>query len=144
MKALTIFATKTGLIILTATSSLDAHTQGIHGQLANHNPDSETLVVAANDLLDQAYAVRELQLEDGTPALRRALGHANETGALVHRLDASSSLAMRGLRAGDLVVAVDGRPIDSAATARERLLVNAHDSPRVTVVRGGERFDLDV
>lgn len=54
-------------------------------------------------------------------ALRQALGGPAEAGILVDDVVADSPAAKAGLRAGDLIVAIDGEPVDRAGDLRRTI-----------------------
>jgi S1-C subfamily serine protease len=103
-----------------------------------------------------AYAYAGLSSEDLTPALSRHLGLAVRDGALVDRVTAGGPAQRAGIRGGgaeesfqgqavvrggDVVVAIDGRPVRSAADL-VRIVTNAlrpGDQSVFTVVRDGRR-----
>jgi membrane-associated protease RseP (regulator of RpoE activity) len=57
--------------------------------------------------------VATVDLSDG---LRDYFGVAKDSGVLISTVTADSPAAKAGLRAGDVVTAIDGKPVDSAAT----------------------------
>ncbi len=69
----------------------------------------------------------------------------NQSGALVSDVQASSPADRAGLRPGDLVVAVDGQPVDSAAALAAKVrTASPGQKVNMTVVRNGQRIDLAV
>jgi Do/DeqQ family serine protease len=76
-----------------------------------------------------------------TPDLAEAAGVAGRTeGALVTRVDRGSAAERGGLRPGDIVVAVDGAPVRSAATFLNRLgLAEPGSTLELAYLRNGER-----
>src|ERR1700742_2806741 len=52
------------------------------------------------------------QLQAGTPHLADRLGLKRPVGALIANVQANSPAARAGLKAGDLIVSVDGQPVD--------------------------------
>jgi putative serine protease PepD len=96
--------------------------------------------------------VREVlpRLQQGETIERAWLGvssapDAGGDGARVQELTAGSPAQRAGLRAGDVIVSVDGRavaePSDIAAAIEDR---QPGDSVRIEVLRGGERESLTV
>ncbi|HMO12074.1 MAG TPA: PDZ domain-containing protein, partial [Actinotalea sp.] len=63
----------------------------------------------------------------------------------VEQVTAGSPAAAAGLRAGDVVVAIDGRPVNGAEslTGYVRALASGA-SAQLTVVRDGQAFSVDV
>jgi Do/DeqQ family serine protease len=57
--------------------------------------------------------IGEIQLASVTPALARDLGLTDTKGALVWNMDRTASAYRAGLRPGDVIVAVDGKPIQT-------------------------------
>jgi serine protease Do len=78
---------------------------------------------------------------DLTPDLTQAFGFASGTkGALVQSVVPRGPAAKAGLEAGDLIVALNGKPVDSAgAVTRSVALVPPGEKVDLTVVRKGEK-----
>jgi len=85
--------------------------------------------------------------------LREYVGSDNErydleTGALIPNeasIAPDSPAAVAGLRAGDVILEVDGRPLNGEHTLDELLVeYEPGDSALLTVVRGGEERELNV
>src|SRR5690606_10623081 len=69
-----------------------------------------------------------------------ALDLATDRGALVTQVEPGSSAEQAGIQAGDVIVAIDGGPIDSSADLRNEIgLTRAGETVEVTALRGGER-----
>lgn len=80
-----------------------------------------------------------------TPALRQRVGVAQETAALVMGVEPSSPAESAGIQLGDVLLALDGRPIRDAEQLGR--LLNRADVPSsqqrtVTLLRGGERREI--
>ena len=76
-------------------------------------------------------------------ALRLDLGA--QRGAMVMRLFADSPAAAAGLRPGDVITAVNGRPIDSREAFNTHLATAAASRPmRLTVMRGDRSMEIGV
>ncbi len=153
MKKLHILASRTGFLILTATSQALAHSPTRGEQPPSFEVDDAYLVLddQNNGLGENLRAtgtltgpdVAGLQVEDGSPALREALGYAGVPGALVMRLLPDSRAARCGLRAGDLILTVDGEPLGSADAARQ--LSDEREAAHKLVVRRRElRLEMDL
>jgi Do/DeqQ family serine protease len=79
-----------------------------------------------------------LAIQDVTPGLAEALDLTVDRGALVTQTDPGSPSERAGIKAGDVIVAVDGEAIDSSADLRNEVgLVRAGDDVEVTFVRDG-------
>jgi serine protease Do len=79
-----------------------------------------------------------LELADLTPALRRELALAEDLrGALVERVAPESSAEEAGLEAGDVIVQIDGTPVDDAAQTVEALRARGSTGAALRVARGG-------
>ncbi len=85
----------------------------------------------------------DVQTQDLTPELARAMGLDVRHGAVVTRVPPGSPAARAGLRPGDLVVTVDGRPVRSASQLRIAIgLMGPNANVDLGVVRNGQRLDL--
>jgi Do/DeqQ family serine protease len=78
--------------------------------------------------------------EDVTPGLAKTRGLNVTEGALITRIDTGSSAQKSGVRPGDVVTAVNGKPVASQAALRNRLaLVAAGESVELEYLRGGTK-----
>jgi regulator of sigma E protease len=59
-------------------------------------------------------------------------------------VEASGPAASSGLQAGDVIAAIDGRPVESFGKMQEIVRANPGDTLAFTVVRGSERVAVDV
>ncbi|MGZ3581872.1 MAG: S1C family serine protease [Ktedonobacterales bacterium] len=80
-----------------------------------------------------------------TPALRQRAGVAQESAALVMGVEPASPAETAGIQIGDVLLALDGRPIRDAEQLGR--LLNRADLPSsqqrtITLLRGGEKRDL--
>jgi Do/DeqQ family serine protease len=106
----------------------------------------------AHDVMDQLIRHGEVRrgrigvaIQDLTHDLARALGTARTEGALITRVASDSPAQRAGLRSSDLVVAVNGVPIHSAADLRNRIgLAPIGDEIALTVDRGGSEREVTV
>jgi S1-C subfamily serine protease len=80
---------------------------------------------------------------DFDASLAPRLDNARAVGTVVALVQAKSPAAKAGLRAGDIVVAVDGSPIASASELG-RALDRAGDAASIDVARGDQRLTLKV
>ncbi|MFL5577222.1 MAG: PDZ domain-containing protein, partial [Gemmatimonadaceae bacterium] len=66
-------------------------------------------------------------------------------GAQIRTVEDGSPAARAGLRPGDVITALDGRPVESSADFTAELAQHKPgERVRLTVVRGGQRRDVDV
>ncbi len=78
-----------------------------------------------------------------TPDLAQALGLSADVGVIVSDVYAESSAAQAGLKIEDVIVALDGFPVDNVPLFTLGLyLVNQSDSAKITVVRAGKKIDM--
>jgi S1-C subfamily serine protease len=90
------------------------------------------LGVALEEVLLPARLQRELKLDEGR-------------GALVRGVDAQGPAAAAGVRRGDVIVGFAGKPVRSVADLHRALGAPAIGIVmRLTIVRGGQRVELDV
>jgi serine protease Do len=75
--------------------------------------------------------------------LRRAVGLPERDGVLVRAVDDDGPAGRAGVQPGDLVVAVDGRPIDGVDVLYD-VLDAAPEELRLTLVRGEQERDVTV
>lgn len=74
--------------------------------------------------------------------MRRAVGLPEREGVLVREVEDGSPAANAGIAHGDLIVAVDGRPITSADDLFEAL--SGDGALRITLVRGTDERTIEV
>jgi Do/DeqQ family serine protease len=103
-------------------------------------------------VVDSAVTGRKLErpwlgarLDEVTRELAEELKLSRVAGALVVRLYDKSPAAEAGLRAGDVIVAVDGREVDDARSVHYRLTTRGiGNRARLDIVRGGQRTQVEV
>ena len=79
-----------------------------------------------------------------TPALAEALDLNVENGALINQVVEDSAAQAAGLQAGDVVIAVDGTPIDTAADLRNRIgLKRVNDDVNLNIIRDGKQKTIN-
>ncbi len=84
-----------------------------------------------------------LAVQNLTADLAQAMGLASRKGAVVSEVESDSAAARSGLRVGDVVVAVNGHPIDSGAALRNRLgPMEIGTALQMEVIRGGHGLTL--
>ena len=85
-------------------------------------------------------------LQELTPDLVQALGLGDQrTGAVIAKVDPNSAGDRAGLRRGDVVVELGGRPVRGAADLRNRIgLVAVGDVAELTVIRAGQPLSVRV
>jgi serine protease DegQ len=80
-------------------------------------------------------------VQDLTPELAQALELSVNAGAVLTQVEAGSAAEVAGLAAGDVVVAVNGTAVTSAADLRNRIgLVPIGSSVEITYLRDGRRL----
>jgi membrane-associated protease RseP (regulator of RpoE activity) len=95
------------------------------------------------DLLGGKRAYLGVSLIDLTTELREHYGASKEAGVLVGSIEDGSPADKAGLRVGDIVVAIDGKDVDSAGDVRSGLREKKDgDTVRVEVLRGRARQTL--
>jgi Do/DeqQ family serine protease len=83
------------------------------------------------------------KLQDVTRDIADSLGLDRPVGAVVASVEPGSPAALAGLVSGDVIVAVDGQPVDDAGGVDFRIGVKPIGGlASLTVARGGKRFVL--
>jgi serine protease Do len=78
-----------------------------------------------------------------TPDLAQALGLPAEAGVIVSDVFPEGPAAQAGLKVEDVIVALDGFPVDNVPLFTLGLyLMNQGDAAKVTVVRAGKKLDI--
>ncbi|GLK74479.1 Do family serine endopeptidase [Ancylobacter dichloromethanicus] len=86
-----------------------------------------------------------IAVQDVTPDIAEALGLGDVRGAVIAGVEPGSPAQRAGLAAGDVVTAVDGSPVHSAAGLRNRIgLTPAGTSVTLTVRRSDGARDVSV
>ncbi|CAO3372416.1 HtrA protease/chaperone protein / Serine protease (Protease DO) (EC 3.4.21.-) [Azospirillum argentinense] len=86
-----------------------------------------------------------VSIQDLTPDLADSMNLAGDAGAVIAQVERGSAAERAGFRSGDVVTAVNGRPVRSATDFRNRMgLVRAGTPLQVTVLRGGGERVLNV
>ncbi len=104
--------------------------------------DAVTDLLADGDV-DEAFL--GVLLSPLSPQIAEQFGIAAESGAIVLEVERGSPADRAGLRPGDVIVAVDGRPVEAVEGVLAALRRSGGgDRLRLTVVRGGARRDVAV
>lgn len=107
--------------------------------------------IAAN-VMDQLIQSGEVSrsrigvaIQDLTPEVAQNLGVDAVAGALVSRVEPDGPADKAGVKAGDIVVALDERAIDSSSVLRNRVaFTKPGEKVKITVIRDGSRRDIDI
>ncbi len=85
------------------------------------------------------------QLQDLTPDLAKAFTISESSGAVIVSVVQGSPAAEADLKQGDVVVALDGKPVSGAASVRNRVgLMRIGDKVDLDVVRNGKHQHITV
>ncbi len=107
-----------------------------------------TVVQDVRQLIAKGRAVHAflgVQPAEVTPELAQEFGLSTTSGALVQNVVPRSAAAKAGLEAGDVIVALGGKPVRSVEDLLAALRQHKPgDRVSVTVVRSGKRLTLDV
>jgi serine protease Do len=86
-----------------------------------------------------------VSVQDLTPELAKGLAVPTEKGALVSTVTKGAPAERGGLKPDDVVVAVDGQPIDSSAALTKKVALKQPGTrTALTVFRGGKREEVTV
>ncbi|MCW2235763.1 Do family serine endopeptidase [Azospirillum canadense] len=84
-------------------------------------------------------------IQDLTPDIAESMSLTGDAGAVIAKVEPNSPADRAGIRSGDVVVAVEGRPVRSATDFRNRLgLLRVGTPAQVTILRGGNERTLTV
>jgi serine protease DegQ len=105
----------------------------------------------ADAVMDQLVTYGEVNrgqlgvmIQDFTPDLADALGIDAGVGAVVTQVEPGSAAEEAGLNPGDLIVAVDGRPVAGSADLRSQIgLKRTGSLIEIDVIRDGEPLSLE-
>ncbi|MGH6906318.1 MAG: DegQ family serine endoprotease [Aestuariivirga sp.] len=85
------------------------------------------------------------ELQDVTQDIADSLGFARPEGALVVSLHAESPLAKAGLKRGDVIFAIEGRPVENAKELGYRVATSPIGAtPIIEYERGGKRTETSI
>jgi serine protease Do/serine protease DegQ len=81
--------------------------------------------------------------QDLTPELAEAFDIKQNKGVVVARVDEDSAAAKAGLRAGDVIISVNGEPVDDSADVRNMIgLIRVGTTINLKIVREGKTQEL--
>ena len=84
-------------------------------------------------------------IQDVTPDIAAAMALQTNRGAILSKIDAKSAAEKAGLKAGDVVIAVNGDMLANSADFRNRIgLIPVGEEVELTIVRGGETLEKTV
>jgi serine protease Do len=84
-------------------------------------------------------------IQNVTPDIAESLGLAAHKGALVADVTPGGPSAAAGLRSGDLIVAIDGHPVDSSYDlTRQVALTHAGETLHLQIRRDGQMRDIEL
>lgn len=96
--------------------------------------------LADRELLAARRGFLGVSLTNLTPELREHLGASKTAGAIVGSVEEGSPADKAGLRVGDIIVAVDGKDVDSAMDLRRALADKKDgDTTRIDIIRNRAR-----
>lgn len=103
---------------------------------------------AVEDLVNEGKVVRAglgAMVQGLTPKMAKSFGLANTEGALLAGINPGSAAEKAGLKAGDIVLAVDGDHVTSAGDMVAKLYTHRPgDTVQLTVLRGGQETPVPV
>jgi serine protease Do len=109
---------------------------------------SDLLKAIADQLIDKGEVTRGflgIVIQQLTPDLADSLGIDTAKGILVAQVNEGSPAAEAGLRAGDLIVAYDEKPVTDIGSFRNQVSLTPPGTRKsLTVLRDGERESLTV
>ena len=86
-----------------------------------------------------------VQIQDLTPDLAAALGTTRQRGAVVAQVLPGTPADAAGIRVGDVVVEMNGQPVDGSADLRNMVgLLRVGDAVHLTIVRDGEAVQVNL
>jgi len=108
-----------------------------------------SIIASVKDQLIQYGEVRRgrigVQISDLTPDLAKNLGIDQNQGAVIQRVEKDSPGDKAGLKAGDVAVALDGKPIRGSADLRNRVgLSQVGSTVTLTILRDGAKKDVRI
>lgn len=84
-----------------------------------------------------------ITIQDLTPALAKALELKVNEGAVVNTVESHSPADDAGIKAGDIIVAVDDQPVTGVVNLRNRIgLMRVGETVRITLIRNGREMTV--
>ena len=84
-----------------------------------------------------------VQIQDLTPELAKAFGVSVNQGAVVAQVIPDSAAKKAGVKAGDIIVGVNGRKITSSSSLRNYIgLKRPGDTAKLKILRGNKTLDI--
>ena len=101
----------------------------------------------AREIMDQLIEYGEVRrgqlgihIQDVTPSIAEALNLDAAVGALVSQVVPGSAADEAGIQAGDVILAIDGRPVEDGSGLRNMIgLMRLGTDMEITYIRDGER-----
>jgi Do/DeqQ family serine protease len=82
-------------------------------------------------------------IQDLTPDIAKAMGLPQQRGAVVTQVEDGSPAESAGIRAGDVVVELNQRPVEGSSDLRNRVgLIPPGETVALTLIRDGQRVTL--
>ena len=109
---------------------------------------ADTAKRVINQLEQKGYVTRGwlgVEVQPVTTAIADSLGMKKAEGALVAEPQPESPAAKAGIKAGDVITAIDGQPIKNARALAEKIATSSPDSKaQVAILRDGKTQTIDV
>ena len=84
-----------------------------------------------------------VQIQDLTPELASAIGTNASHGAIVSQVIANSAASKAGVKAGDIIIAVDDKEINNSSSLRNTIgLKRPDDKVKLTIIRGEKTLTI--
>ncbi len=109
---------------------------------------ANTVKTVVDQLKAKGYVTRGwlgVQVQPVTAAIADSLGMKKAEGALVDQAEANSPAANAGLKAGDVITAVNGQPVKDARTLAQKVAMQPPGSKaQLSVVREGQNKTIEL
>lgn len=84
-----------------------------------------------------------VQIQNLTPDIASALGIDARSGAIVAKVVPGTAAMKAGIKVGDVVIAVDGKPVRGAADLKNKIgMVRVGDPVKLTMLRGNKKLSV--